>query len=247
MANPHRETAVSALVDKDWRGAGDAYTRAAHRALGDGDHGGDILDPGSRDRPARGLASLLTASLCYRVAGLENRARYRALTVAPLAMDFRDNVRTGVARAVCQEFVADAAVLRGATDSASDAYDRAERMYHEHAPADPLDASTDPIFEAANRLILHASRNTGLDVEWDDLHGSDTGDPSYLAHRATFKRERLPRVVDAVERAGVLHVPRGSTEYNNSSYRCPDCDGHDVNYVGGETVCLDCSVRVEGP
>lgn len=245
MANPHRETAVSALVDEDWPAAGDAYTRAAHRSLGDGEHGGDVLDPDSRDRPANGLASLLTASLCYRVAGIEDRARFRALTAAPLAMDFREHVRSGVARAVCQEFVADAAVLRGATDTASDAYDRAERLYHDHAPADPLDAATEPIFEAANRLILHASRNTGYDLEWDDLHGDDPESPSYLAHRATVKGERLPKIVDAVERAGFLHVPRGSTEYNNSSFRCPDCGGHDVNYISGETVCLDCSVRVD--
>ena len=245
MADTHRETAVSALVDEDWHAAGDAYTRAAHRALGDGEYGGDVLDPDARDRPADGLASLLTAALCYRVAGLDDRARYRALTAAPLAMEFRDYVRSGVARAVCQEFVADAAVLRGATDSASDAYDRAEALYHDHAPADPLDAATDPIFQAANRLLLHASRNTGHDTEWDDLHGADPASPSYLAHRAAVKRTRLPRVVDAVDRDGFLHVPRGSTEYNNSTYRCPDCRGHDVNYVGGETVCLDCSVRVE--
>lgn len=245
MADSHQETGVSALVDEDWEAAGDAYTRAAHLALGDGETGGDVLAPGTRDRPADGLASLLTASLCYRVAGIEDRARYRALTVAPLALDARDHVRAGVGRAVSQEFVADAAVLRGARDTASDAYDRAETMYHEYAPDDPLDASMDPVFSAANRLVLHASRNTGLDVEWDDLHGEDTGAASYLAHRAAFKRDRLPRVVDAVCDAEFLHVPRGSTEYNNSTYRCPSCGGSDVNYIGGETVCLDCSVRVE--
>jgi hypothetical protein len=245
MANPHRDTAVSALVDEDWRAAGDAYTRAAHRALGDGENGGDVLSVDSRARPANGLASLLTASLCYRVAGPDNRARFRALTATPLAMDFREYVHSGVARAVCQEFVADAAVLRGATDTASDAYDRAERLYYDHAPDDPLDASTGPIFDAANRLVLPASRNTGHDLEWDDLHGDDPGDPSYLARRATVKRERFPRIVDAVESAGFLHVPRGSTEYNNGTFRCPDCGGPDVNYISGETVCLDCSVRVE--
>ena len=245
MANPHRETAVSALVDEDWRGAGDAYTRAAHRVLGDGERGGDVLAGDAHGRPADGFASLLTASLCYRVAGLKDRARYRALTVAPLVMDARDYVHSGVARAVCQEIVADAAVLRGAADAADAAYDRAESLYHKHAPDDPLDAATDPVFEAANRLILHASRNTGHDLEWDDLHGDDPSDPSYLAHRATVKRGRFPRIVDAVEQAGVLHVPRGSTEYNNDTFRCPDCGGHDVNYIAGETVCLDCSVRVD--
>jgi hypothetical protein len=248
MGNPHRETAVTALVDEDWAAAGDAYTRAAHRELGDGERGdgtgGDVLDPGSRDRPAFGLAFLLKAGLCYRLAGAEDRARYRSLTVAPLALDARDHVRAGVARAVCQEFVADAAVVRGA--DADDAYDRAARLHREHRPDEPLNAVTAPIFEAANRLILHPSRNY-QDVEWDDLHGPDPGAEGYLAHRASYKTTTLPRVVESVLSAGKLHVPRGSTEYNNDTYRCPACGEDDVNYVAGETVCLHCSVRVKEP
>ncbi|MEF8908237.1 MAG: hypothetical protein V5A13_10280, partial [Haloarculaceae archaeon] len=218
MTNPHRETAVSALVDRDWRAAGDAYTRAAHRDLGDGERGdgtgGDVLDPGARDRPAAGLSFLLTAGLCYRLAGTEDRARYRALTAAPLALDARDHVREGVERAVCQEFVADAAVVRGAEDAAAEAYDRAERLYRTYHPEDPLDAATGPLFDAANRLLLHASRNY-RGVEWDDLHGSDPDGEDYLAHRARYKARTLPEAVARVLEAGQLHVPRGSTEYNN--------------------------------
>ena len=248
MPNPHRETAISALVERNWQTAGDAYTRAAHRDLGDGERGdgsgGDVLAPGARDRPAAGLSFLLTAGLCYRLAGAEDRARYRALTVAPLALDARDHVRDGVARAVCQEFVADAAVIRGAEDAAADAYDRAERLYRANHPDDPLGVATDPLFDAANGLLLHASRNY-RGVEWDDLHGPDPEGEDYLAHRPRYKSRTLPEAVDRVLEAGQLHLPRGSTEYNNDTYRCPDCGEHDVNYVGGETVCLYCSVRVE--
>jgi len=248
MANPHRETAISALVERDWRAAADAYTRAAHRDLGDGTRedgtGGDVLAPGPRDRPAAGLCFLLTAGLCYRLAGAEDRARYRSLTVAPLALDARDHVREGVERAVCQEYVADAAVVRGDDEAATEAYGRAERLYRANQPEDPLDAVTAPLFDAANRLLLHASRNF-RGVEWDDLHGSDPAGEDYLAHRAQYKSRTLPEAVDRVVEAGQLHVPRGSTEYNNDTYRCPECGEHDVNYVGGETVCLYCSVRVE--
>jgi hypothetical protein len=248
MPNPHRETAISALVDRDWQAAGDAYTRAAHRDLGDGQRGdgtgGDVLAPGPRDRPAAGLSFLLTAGLCYRLAGVEDRARYRALTVAPLALDARDHVREGVERAVCQEFVADAAVVRGADEAATQAYDRAERLYDANHPEGPLDAATGPLFDAANSLLLHASRNY-RGVEWDDLHGPDPGGEDYLAHRPRFKSQALPGAIERVVGAGQLHVPRGSTEYNNDTYRCPDCGERDVNYVGGETVCLYCSVRVE--
>jgi len=238
---------VTALVERDWAAAGDAYTRAAHRDLGDGERedgtGGDVLAPGRRDRPAAGLAALLKAALCYRLAGADDRGRYRALTVAPLALDARDHVREGVARAVCQEFVADAAAVRGA--DAGDAYERAAALHREHRTADPLEAAARPLFDAANDLLLHASRNH-QDVEWDDLHGADPESEGYLAHRATYKARTLPRVVASVLEAGQLHAPRGSTEYNNSTYRCPDCGENDVNYVAGETVCLYCSVRVEG-
>ena len=234
---------MTALVDRDWRGAADAYTRAAHRDLGDIE-GGDVLAPTGSDRPASGLAFLCSAALCYRLAGAEDRARYRALTVAPLALDARDHVREGVERAVCQEFVADAAVLRGADDVAGDAYDRSAALYREHRPDDLLDVVTAPVFDAANSLILHASRNY-RGVEWDDLHGPDPAEPGYLAHRADYKARVLPEIIERVVEAGQLHAPRGSTEYNNGTYRCPDCGEHDVNYVAGEVVCLYCSTRVE--
>ncbi|MFB6296988.1 MAG: hypothetical protein ABEH56_00545 [Salinirussus sp.] len=252
MGNPHRADAVTALVDRDWGAAADAFTLAAHHDLGgevrtDADETGGnwtVLDPGRRDRPAFGLSLLCRAALCYRLAGADDRARLRALTVIPLAIDGRDHVRTGVGRGVSQEFAADARAVRGDTDGAESAYGRAAALYRDHAPADPLDAVAAPTFEAANRLLLHASRNTGLDVEWDDLHGDDPSEAEYLAHRAAYKRRTLPRVVDRVLDAGLLHVPRGTTEYNNDTYRCPDCGDDDVNWVAGETVCLHCSVRV---
>jgi hypothetical protein len=244
MGNPHRETAVTALVEEDWSAAGDAYTRAAHRDLGETEEW-SVLDPGSRERPAFGLGFLLQAALCYRLAGVDARARLRSLTVQPLAIDGRDHIRTGHARAVYQEFVADARAVLGETDRAATEYDRAAALYREHAPDDPLTAAGKPLFSAANRPLMHFSRNTGLDVEWDDLHGSDPESEDYLAYRAEYKQSHFPRVVEAVLDAGKLHVPRGTTEYNNETYRCPDCGETDVNWIAGETVCLYCSVRVE--
>jgi len=243
MGNPHRETAVSALVEGDWTEAGDAFTRAAHRDFGDGDEWSPLA-PGSRERPAFGLAALCQAALCYRLAGRDDRARLRSLTAQPLAIDGRDHTREGVDRAVYQEFVADARAVLGNDDRAATEYDRAKRLYDAHAPDDPVSAAGQPLFTAANRLILHASRNTGLEVRWDDLHGDDPETSGYLSHRAEFKKRRLPRIVDAVLESGTLHVPRGTTEYNNDTYECPECGKRDINWVAGETVCLHCSVRV---
>ena len=243
MGNPHRETAVTALVEENWHTAADAYTLAAHRDIGDGEDW-TILDPGTRERPAFGLAYFLTAALCYRLAGADDRARLRATTALPLAIDARDNLREGIERAVFQEFVADARAVAGDTEKADTAYDRAAALSRTHAPDDPVETAGTPLFSAANRLILHASRNTGLEVRWDDLHGSDPDGDGYLAHRAEYKRRQFPRIVTAVLDAGQLHVPRGTTEYTNETYRCPDCGEDDVNWVAGETVCLHCSVRV---
>ncbi len=243
MGNPHRETAVRALVEKDWQAAADAFTLAAHRDFGNGEEW-STLSPGSRERPAFGLASLCQAALCYRLAGHEDRARLRSLTAQPVAIDGRDHTREGVTRAVYQEFVADARAVLGDTERAATEYERAQQLYRSHTPEDPVTAASQPVFTAANRLILHASRNTGLDVRWDDLHGEDPQSGEYLAHRAAFKRRQLPRIVDAVLDAGRLHTPRGTTEYNNESYRCPECGETDINWVAGETVCLHCSVRV---
>jgi len=243
MGNPHRETAVTAIVDDDYRRAGDAFTRAAHRDLGDGDEWSPLA-PGSRERPAFGLAALCQAALCYRLAGQEDRARLRSLTAQPLAIDGRDHTREGVDRAVYQEFVADARAVLGNDDRAATEYDRARRLYEEHAPDDPVSVAGQPLFTAANRLILHVSRNTGLEVRWDDLHGDDPDSVSYLIHRVEYKKRQLPRIVDAVLDAADLHTPRGTTEYNNDTYQCPACGDNDINWVAGETVCLHCSARI---
>jgi len=118
MGNPHRETAVRALVEAEWQAAADAFTLAAHRDFGDGEEW-STLSPGSRERPAFGLASLCQAALCYRLAGHEDRARLRSLTAQPVAIDGRDHTREGVTRAVYQEFVADARAILGNTERAA--------------------------------------------------------------------------------------------------------------------------------
>lgn len=243
MGNPHRETAVTALIDKHWHEAADAYTLAAHRDFGDG-QSWSVLDPGTRERPAHGLSFLTQAALCYRLAGADDRARLRSMTALPLAIDSRDHVHEGVGRAVCQEFIGDARAVIGRTEKATEAYERAARLYRDNTPDKPLDAAGGPLFSAANRLILHASRNTGTEVRWDDLHGPDPTGTEYLAHRAAYKRNHLPRIAGIVLDAERLHVPRGTTEYDNDNFRCPDCGKRDVNWVAGETVCLYCSVRV---
>lgn len=79
-------------------------------------------------------------------------------------------------------------------------------------------------------------------IAWEDLHGPDPSDPGrFLAHRARYKRQRFPELVERVVADGHLAAPRGTTEYGNATYRCPACAATDVNWVAGQTLCLRCS------
>lgn len=69
----------------------------------------------------------------------------------------------------------------------------------------------------------------------------------YLTHRPRFRKRRMPAVLRAVGEAGRLHPPRGTTEHSSDDWVCPACDTNEVNWIGDEVVCLDCSARMERP
>jgi hypothetical protein len=246
MANEARDAAITHLVDGEYAAAGDGYALAGYTELsGHADHDRDVFDPEGRGYVGYALQYLLTAALCSRLAGNDARGRNRAEQVVALAEEQRDHVRReAVEQAVFEEFVGDARAIAGAA-SAADAYDRATERYDEAAVDDPLEWATRPPFEAATGLLTHVSRNTSREVAWDDLHGTDPSAPDYLAHRPRYKKRAVPAVVEAVLDAGVLHPPRGTTEHNNANWACPACETNEVNWVGDEVVCLDCSTRME--
>jgi len=242
--NEHRDAAITHLVDGEYRAAGDEYTRAAYAVLADPGEGRGLYADDGKGWFARGVAALTTAALCYRVAGVDDRAAHRGREAEAVAADQRDGVRSAaVERALCEELIGDARVA-GGHDDADAAYERAAAGYEAAAPEDPMDWVTRPAFEAANRAIRHASRNTGSELSWDDLHGADPSRAAYLATRARTKARRFPAVVDAITAAGRLHPPRGTTEHDNARYRCPDCGTSEVNWIGEEVVCIDCSARM---
>lgn len=246
MANEARDAAITHLVDGEYAAAGDDYALAGYTELsGYADHDRDVFDPDGRGYVGYAFQYLLTAALCSRLAGTDDRARNRCKQVVVLAEEQRDHVRREpVEQAVFEEFVGDAYAIAGSA-SAGDAYDRAAERYAEAAPDDPLDWATRPPFEAATGLLTHVSRNTSREVAWDDVHGPNPSEPDYLAHRPRYKRRAVPAVVEAILDAGTLHPPRGTTEHNNANWVCPNCTTNEVNWVGDEIVCIDCSTRME--
>ena len=250
QAETHRDRAIEALAERDYRAAGDAYTRAGRAALADprGDEGLDPFAPDEKGWVGRGIQYLCVAAVAYRVAGHDSRATYRAVEGTAATRDLRAVWTEPVQRALLTEFVGDFHVA-GGLSGAADVYEDATGRYEGAAPADPLDWATTPLFEAATTVIQQVARgpaNGEIAVQWDDLHGADPNEPGpYLAARARYKSRRFPSLVERVVSEHYLAAPRGTTEYDNDDYRCPACSSTDVNWTGGSILCMRCSAPVE--
>ena len=247
----HRETAVAALADREYERAGDEYSRAGWRCLAAPRDGHSPFEPDDLGWVGRALGSLAVAAVAYRVAGRHSRATRRGVEGVAVAGDLRD-ITDDTAQAACfAEFVADFRTVSG-LDGVADAYEAAADAYRAAGETltDPTDPTTTPLFQAAADLVRHVARGTAngeIVVEWDDLHGPDPADSgAFLAHRARFKRRRFPEFVERAVEAGHLAAPRGTTEYGNANFRCPDCESTDVNWVADGTFCLRCSTPMVG-
>jgi hypothetical protein len=243
----HRDEAVVALVDREFDRAADAYALAAYGTLAGLEletrgRDGHPLAPDERGWVGHALKYLLLSGAALRAAGAERRARRRCQQGVLIAADLRDEVvEHEVQRAALGEFVADLGVVGGFGEPS--AYDGVRDRYEAATVDDPTAWVTTPLLEAAADGPMQAARNGPHAFQWDDLHGSSP--EAYLVHRARFKRSRLPRVVEHVADAGVLHPPRGTTEHNNADYVCPNCGTNEVSWVADLVVCIDCSARME--
>ncbi|MEF8851667.1 MAG: hypothetical protein V5A28_04485 [Haloarculaceae archaeon] len=246
----HRDRAVAALADRDYETAGDACTRAAWRVLADPRPGRGPFEADEKGWVGDGLASLVRSAVCYRVAGRPERATRRGVEGVAVARDLKTALEHPVQWACLDEFAADCKTAAG-LDGGAVAYADAADAYREAADAvdDPQYWGTTPLFEAAAGPLQQVARTTAngeIAVAWEDLHGADparAGD--FLAHRASFKRQRFGTLVERVVADGSLAAPRGTTEYDTDHHRCPACGSTDVNWVADSVLCLRCSTPTE--
>lgn len=242
----YKQRAITALANREYERSGDAYTRDAWCSLAEPR---DNQSPFSADEMGwvgRGLQSLVVAVIAYRVAGRPERARYRSVEGVAVARDLRNALEHPAQRGCLTEFVGDFK-LAGDLDGVAEAYEEAGRAYE--AESDGIESAqalgTTPLFEAAAGPLQQVARSTAngeIAVTWDQLHGSDPSQPGrFLAHRAAFKRNRFPSLLSEMLESGHLAAPRGTTEYGNEQYRCPECGSTDVNWTGDSVLCLRCS------
>ena len=246
----YRAIAASALAARGYERAGDAYTRLGWQTLAEPRDGQRGFKPDEKGWVGRGLAAIAAAAVAYRVAGRVDRGTHRGVEAAAVAQDLTNTLTEPVQEACLLEFVADLRVAGGLEDAAA-AYDDAATAYTELGDdIDPQYWGTTPLFQAAAAPIKQIARSTDngeIAVQWEDLHGSDPAQPgAFLAHRARYKKQRFPTLVDRVVDDGYLAAPRGTTAYNTEQYRCPNCGSTDVNWTADSVLCLRCSTPMEG-
>jgi len=246
MDNDYRSVAVKALADRKYRAAGDAYARAGWDRLADPREGQSPFDADERGWVGIALQRLVVSTLSYRVAGANDRARARAREGVAVARDLDYALERPEQRVCFREFGADFRAA-GGLDDLKAAYDRVESAYSAAASAveSPQAVTTTPLFQAAAEPLKQAARtvsNGEIAVTWEDLHGPDPEEAArFLAGRARFKRQRFPSLVERVADDGRLAAPRGTTEYDNATFRCPNCSSTDVNWVADHVLCMRCS------
>ncbi len=244
--NGHYAAAVTALAQRSFETAGNAYTRAAWQVLADPRPDTDPFEIDPQGWIGIGLEYLTVGTLSYRVAGREQRARQRAVEAIAIATDFENLAERPVQQACFQEFKGDLRVVGGLSDHAA-AYRTAAKTYHNALPddIDPQRWATTPLFEAAAGPLKQAARTLAegeIAVTWSELHGDDPEQPgAFLAARPQYKRQRFPEIVAQTIDTGTLAAPRGSTEYDTNHHQCPACGSTDVNWVADSTLCLRCS------
>ncbi|VTT88033.1 hypothetical protein DM2_1367 [Halorubrum sp. DM2] len=246
----HYDAAVDALAVREYERAGNRYTRGGRRVLADPRPEIDPFEPDEKGWVGQGLQQLLAAAVAYRVTGADGRATQRAVEGIAASRDF-ETVLEGPGQAAClAEFVADFRVA-GGLDGAAGAYDAATERYE--AAGEEIDSpqalATTPLFEAAAATIKQVARGQAdgeIAIKWEDLHGADPSRPGeFLAHRARFKRQRFPELLERAVDDRHLAAPRGTTEYNNETHECPNCGSNHVNWAGTGIVCLRCSTPTE--
>ena len=246
----HYDAAVDAVAAREYGTAGNRYTRGGRRVLADPREDLDPFAPDDKGWIGQGLGHLLTATVAYRVAGEDARATQRAVEGIATTRDFQGVLEAPGQDACLAEFVADFRVA-GGLDGASEVYNEAMERYTTAADAvdSPQALATTPLFEAAAATIKQVARgqaNGEIAIQWEDLHGSDPSQPGeFLAHRAQFKKQRFAGLVKRTVTSGHLAAPRGTTEYNNETHRCPNCGSNDVNWAGTGVLCMRCSTPTE--
>lgn len=182
------------VSDGEFAAAGDYFTLAAYEAAAEGEVTIPPLEANQTDS-AYSLNYYLQSTLCYRRAGLPQRARNRGSQLVHVAEDLRDSVvKYDAQRGLMEEIIGDVNVILG--DAPGEHYDRALGYYSGFTEVfDMVKWQAEPEFEQVAYFFLEACDAAGHDVSREEKKKLRVED---LEYRITYKQAHFRDVVDSL-------------------------------------------------
>lgn len=172
--------------------AGHAFTVAAHVSLGAADYAGSSLTRSQVDT-ARAFSSLHSATLSYRLAGVDERAHIRASQGISIAEEIRDHVASYDPQIGCMwEYIGDFHAISG-TDDWKHAYESAASQYQECENV--IGWILEPEFAINISLFLEIASAAGHRI---DRETKGEIRSSSLNRRIEYKSANFPKIIDSV-------------------------------------------------
>lgn len=172
--------------------AGHAFTSAAHESLGAADYAGSSLTHSQVDT-ARAFSSLHSATLSYRLAGVDERSRIRASQGIALAEEIRDHIANYDPQIGCMwEYIGDFHVITGAGEWGH-AYESAASHYRECENV--IGWIAEPEFAINTSLFLELASAAAHEID-RDTKGEIRS--SSLIRRIEYKRANFSDIIESV-------------------------------------------------
>jgi hypothetical protein len=193
MADEYQEYGNKAhthLAREEFTKAGDYYTFSAYSAIGSSEFEATMNLGG-------GITGLLTAAICYRLAGEENRSKNRCEQGVLIVEDLQEFVfEHDVQIGLTYELTGDFQVI-GELGGYEESYDTAREHYVDCE--NPFGWMGEPEFELPAVFFLRLANSTEYPI--DDRTASEIRNTS-LTRRVDYKSEHLPDVVRQVVEDG---------------------------------------------
>lgn len=183
----YRNEADDERQARAFKQAGDDYTLAAYTALSKSGLQGtaDI---------ARGLSSLMSAAICYRLDGNRERARNRCRQGILIAEDLREyQFETALSQGAMWEHIGDFRTI-GDLAEAQDAYEMARDRYSE--AGNPMEYACTEEFDATINIFRRVVEAIDYDTAWEAYQSTQL-------ERIDAKRAEFAEALEAVLEEGL--------------------------------------------
>lgn len=188
----YRETAIEHRECTEFVKAGDYYTLAGFEALGAGKFTVAPFEHGESNT-ARGLRSLLEATVCYRTVNDKKRAQSHARQGISICRDIQEYVvKYDVQKALMNEYVGDFRLI-GNLDGFTDAYKEAGKTYR--SVENPIGWQAEPSFELNISFFLSLCQATNHDIS-NSQKALITAES--LTERIKYKQKHYPDIIERV-------------------------------------------------